>query len=342
MKKTPIPLRWKLPTAPFPGKARLLVAVSGGSDSMGLLLLLLHEWPDAPRRLIVAHVHYGLRGRDSDRDEREVRLLCRDHQLPFVSLRVKNMKGKARREGRSVQELAREIRYAFFQRLAKKRKAWGVAVAHHREDQSETVLDRLLRGTGARGLSGLRPLQTLAVVRGLPPLRVWRPLLGFSKAQIQAYLGTMGVVWREDRSNQKGEYRRNQIRREVLPFLSRWNERLPEALARLGEITAAEDAFLEGLVDSAEKKVAAFHGRKAFHCRADRFQELPLALKRRLVRSAAEKLTNKGRGLSFERIEETLRIWEGREKGPRDMGFGLSAGRMKNRAFWVLSPFSRP
>ncbi|HEY5038064.1 MAG TPA: tRNA lysidine(34) synthetase TilS, partial [bacterium] len=223
--------------------------------------------------------------------------------------------------------------YAYFQKLVHQEKAWGVAVAHQKEDQAETILDRLLRGAGSRGLSGLRPVQTLSFSRKFPPLKVWRPLLSYSRAQLQDYLKIHHVRWREDQSNNTKQYRRNQIRHEVLPFLSRWNPRLTEVLARVGEITAAEDQYLQNLLPSVGRKLNSRWRGKSYFCSARFFQGLPLALQRRWVRFACEKLTERARGLSFAHIEEVIRLWEGGESGPRDLGFGLSAGRNKNNGF---------
>ena len=207
-----------------------------------------------------------------------------------------------------------------------------MAVAHHREDQAETVLDRLLRGAGPRGLSGLRPVQTLWLPGG-GNLRIWRPLLSYSKSQIQDYLESRGVSWREDKSNQEKKYRRNQIRHEILPFLSRWNPNLPEVLARLGDVNAAEDVLLEELLKPVERKVKSGWRPNSYSCNALDFCKIPLALQRRWIRHVCEKLTPMARGLSFDRIEEILLLWIGTEKGPRDLGFGLTANRSQNQGF---------
>ena len=323
---------WLLPSCPFSGNKKLIVGVSGGGDSLGLLSLLRDRFPLRPGRLVAAHVNYGLRGKESFKDEERVRGLCKEWQIPVRVLHVTDFKGRVKKLKRSPQDLAREIRYSFFLQLARKEKAWGVAVAHHREDQAETVLDRLLRGAGARGLSGLRPLQTLSFPFG-GSLKVWRPLLAYSKKQIQDYLLSRGVSWREDKSNQGKKYRRNQIRHEVLPFLSRWNPNLPETLARLGETSAAEDALLEELLKPVELQVKSRWGKRSYACDAPDFARFPLALQRRWARHVCERLNPAARGLSFDRIEEILCLWTGLEKGPRDLGFGLTAGRKRNKGF---------
>lgn len=322
-----------LSPSPFSANAKLIVGVSGGSDSLALLQWLLEEIPQPSRRLVAAHVNYGLRGKASDKDEETVRLFCLRAGIPIRRLRIKDFKRKVERTQRSLQDLARDIRYSFFAKLARREKAWGVAVAHHREDQAETILDRLLRGAGTKGLSGLKSVQVLSA--GKPPaeLKVWRPLLSLSKKQIQVFLRSRGIRWREDASNQTNQYRRNQIRHQVLPFLEKWNPSLTETLAKIGVITAAEDQFLEQLLVPVEKKVKSRWGKNVYSCSAAALPMVPLALRRRWVRRVAEELTIRGRGLSFDRIEEVLRLWEGRERGPRDMGFGLSAGLAGGRAF---------
>ena len=321
---------------PFSSKDRLVVGVSGGSDSLGLLYLLLEQLPNAGRRLVVAHVNYGLRGRASDKDEKVLRRTCQREGLALRVLKVRGFLRKARSQKRSPQDLAREVRYRFFKKIAQGQRAWGVAVGHHLEDQGETILDRLLRGSGSRGLSGLRPVQVLKFKPDDPVLKVWRPLLPYSKAKIQGFLAERGIAWREDRTNRQGKYRRNQIRQEVLPFLMKWNPGLPQALARMGEVTAAEDAFLESLLGPVGRKIGSRWTRAGYSCGAAAFERLPTALKRRWVRSVAERLTEKARGLSFDRIEEVLRLWEGSESGPRDLGFELLAGRDRNMAYMRL------
>ena len=323
-----------LPLPPFPlsRKAKLIVGVSGGADSIGLLRLLLEEASIPKMALLAGHVNYGLRGRDSQRDEQRVRGLCRDWGIPCRVLRVHRFQKTALKKKRSVQDLAREIRYSFFQHLARKYKAWGVAVGHHKEDQAETLLDRLLRGTGNRGLSGLRPLQTIHPRPG-KPLKIWRPLLAYTKNEIMEFLKSRCISWREDKSNDGRKYRRNQIRHEILPFLARWNPKVSDILARVGEITAAEDEFLDRLSWSLGPKVKSRWRGMSYSCDLRCFGILPLALQRRWVRQVAERLASSARGLSFERIEEVLRLWSGKEKGPRDIGFDLKAWKMGNTGF---------
>ncbi len=293
---------------------------------MALLRLLVEYRSNSSRKLIAVHVNYGLRGKQSQNDEKLVRKLCAQWKVPLWVLRVRDFKKKLKTGKKSLQDQARELRYAFFQKLAHKEKAWGVVVAHHLEDQAETILDRFIRGSGAKGLSGLREIQILSYSKSEPALKVWRPLLRVTKKELKNYLRSQNITWREDRSNQKLDYRRNQIRHEILPFLTRWNPSLTEGLARMGEVTSVEDQWADQLLEIEVKKIKDRWKKDAYFCPGPAFHQMHLALQRRWVRQVAEKLSRNARGISFDRVDEILRLWGGQEKGPRDVGYGLSAG----------------
>ncbi|SHK94781.1 tRNA(Ile)-lysidine synthase [Rhodothermus profundi] len=215
-----------------PGQ-RVVVGVSGGVDSMVLLEVL--------RRLgyqpVAAHVNYRLRGADSEADEALVRQFCRQHRLP---LRVARIDLKTHAHGRSVQAVARSVRYAFFKRIAQKEGIDTVAVAHHRDDQAETLLLNLMRGSGLEGLLAMRPKRKLG-----PRCAVWlvRPLLELPRAEVEAWAQAEGIPWREDVSNANLQYRRAWIRQELLPLLAR---RLgPDVAERLAHTAALLQAYYD-------------------------------------------------------------------------------------------------
>jgi len=320
------------PRPPLSKNERLIVGVSGGSDSVALLHLLIQQLPQAVHRLVVAHINYGLRGRESKKDEAVLSALCRQWDVPLRVLRLKKFKFEAQSKNRSIQDWARERRYSFFAKLTLKEKAWGVTVAHHQEDQAETILDRLLRGAGTRGLTGLKPVQKLQVLKPPFTLRVWRPLLNYSKRDLQAYLQSFKINWREDQSNHENHYRRNQIRNQIIPYLARWNPRISENLARMGEVSGAEDLFLQEALEKFQKTLRNHWRRSTYSGLSLGFTAIPLALQRRWVRQVAEKLNPDARGLSFDRIEDTVRVWNGSKKGPRHIGYGLVADQ-KNPHF---------
>ncbi len=195
------------------GEARcaIIVGVSGGIDSV-VLLDVLDQLDFKPT---VVHVNFGLRGADSDGDEAFVRNLCTDREYPVVVKRV-DLQSLFEADGHSLQELAREVRYREFDRVASSSGVNLIATAHHREDQAETVLMNLMRGAGPDGISGIpavRPIQ-----RG-SDTKVVRPLLTCSRASILEYAQSRGLTWRDDASNQDLRYRRNQVRHKLLPVI---------------------------------------------------------------------------------------------------------------------------
>lgn len=186
---------------------QIVVGASGGLDSTVLLRLL----QEAGFIVVAAHVNYGMRGEASDEDEAFVR---RQAEQLGVSFRVKRVELPP--DGNR-QERAREARYAFFRELAVKTKARVVAVAHHQDDQAETVLLNLFRGAGPHGLSGMPATRPIATDS---PIQLIRPLLGWSRVEIEALATERGWSWREDDSNASDTYRRNWLRNKVLPLIA--------------------------------------------------------------------------------------------------------------------------
>src|SRR5277367_4633028 len=211
------------------------LGVSGGADSVGLLLLLLELREELGIVLSVAHLNHKLRGRASDGDEKFVRKLAAQHGLEFHGARV-DVAARAKREKANLEDAARRARYEFFSRLVAEGKADRVAVAHTADDQAETVLAHILRGTGLAGLGGIHP-RTESVVR---------PLLGVRRAELRAYVRSKKQKWREDATNQDTTRTRARIRKKLLPLLERqFQPGVVEHLASLAEFAREDEEFLE-------------------------------------------------------------------------------------------------
>lgn len=203
--------KMELPKAEQP----ILVAVSGGIDSMVLATLFYaHHVPFA-----VAHCNYQLRNTESDKDEQLVRNWCAERGIPCFVRRI-NTRHKTKTDHSSIQVVAREARYAFFDELVKKHHFISTAIAHHANDRVESLLINLLRGTGIRGLQGM-PAQRPGIIR---------PLLGFTKKQVVAYAKSKHVLYRDDATNNHIYYQRNWVRLRVLPMLEQMDA---EAFYRL-------------------------------------------------------------------------------------------------------------
>lgn len=195
----------------LPGK--LLVGLSGGADSVALTHLLL----DAGYQVTAVHVNHGLRGDASDGDEAFVRALCEEWRIPLRTYRA--LPPESPGEG-----WAREARYGFFRQAMAEAQADALVLAHHRDDQAETLLLHLLRGSGLTGLTGM------LADTNLNGMRILRPLLMYSREELRAYLSERGITWREDGSNGDARYLRNALRLEVLPVLELL---VPGAAARM-------------------------------------------------------------------------------------------------------------
>ncbi len=220
--------------APARGE-KLVVALSGGPDSVALLDALATLAGPRGFRLVAAHLDHGLRPGSAD-DATFCVSLCARLGVP-IRTGVADVRARAERDRGGLEQAARRERYAFLRRVCDEEQAAAIAVAHTRDDQAETLLLRLLRGAGATGLAGMR------LRRG----RILRPLLEVSRADVLAHLGERGLAFREDPTNAELVYRRNRVRHELLPYLAtHFNPRVREALARAAGLLADEDAYVRG------------------------------------------------------------------------------------------------
>ena len=209
---------------------RILCAVSGGEDSMTMLHLLCAVQEELDLKLAVATLHHGIRS-EAEKERQLVKSFCEAHNIPFFTARAVLAKGG---DGRTSEQTARRCRYAFLDHTAKKWKADAIALAHHREDQAETVLLRILRGTGMRGIAGM------AVEHG----RYWRPLLHVPKDWIHEYAQEQKIPFLQDASNLDTAYLRNRIRHELLPLLRDYQPQIVAHLASLAEVARQDEQAL--------------------------------------------------------------------------------------------------
>ncbi len=295
---------------------RVGVAVSGGADSIALLRLLVELRTELGLVLSVVHLNHKLRGTESDQDEQFVREMAASHGLEFV-IESQDAKAYAAEKKLSLETAARRLRYEFFERLLQTRELDKIATAHTIDDQAETVLLKLARGAGTRGLAGIYPKlaissQPSAFSQTSPQTNcaVVRPLLSTSRKELEAYLTEIGQSWREDSSNRDLRHTRNGVRHGIIPRLEKHvNPAVRETLAEAAEIARGEEEYwtetvvrqLPGLWNKAENESGGvLHGKG--------LGDLPLALQRRMVRAAAESL---GLGLEFRQVEEVLALKDG-------------------------------
>ncbi len=223
----------------LPSKGILLVAVSGGVDSMVLLDLLQQIGVD----VAVTHCNFLLRGEESDGDEQLVKEYCQHRNIGFHLARI-NTRQYAEEHKISIQEAARELRYEWFRKLVTKYRYSAVATAHHATDQVETILLQTLRGTGIRGLQGMAPENH----------QVIRPLLEITRKEILDYATKHKIVFREDSSNASDKYSRNLLRKEVLPVLEKINPAFEHHFVQTSLVVQQLNGWLQSEVEKWAKK----------------------------------------------------------------------------------------
>ncbi|MDE2941966.1 MAG: tRNA lysidine(34) synthetase TilS [Chloroflexota bacterium] len=307
----------------LPGLAtrRIVAAVSGGPDSMALLLLLdrLRETLDFD--LHVAHADHSLRGEEAREDARFVEDAAQDLGLPVT---LGRLDVNALRAGRrmSLEEAAREARYAFLVETASTIGASAIAVGHTTDDQVETVLMHLIRGSGASGLAGMPAISHLQAACSGEGVALVRPLLDFTKAETRAYCMLRGVTPREDSSNSSLEITRNRVRLELVPTLERYNPRIRQALLRMSSSAAHDLDFLEQAAGDALRRLEVAAEHDITVSRAG-FGELHPAVQRHLLRLAYRELAGAAKELTHRHVEDMVRLSSGRTGAKLELPGGI-------------------
>jgi len=227
---------------------RVGVAVSGGADSVGLLRLLLELRPEVGIVLAVVHFNHTLRGAESDADEQFVAALAREHHLDFLLGRA-DVRGHAAAQQLSLEAAARQLRYEFFRSRMRDAPGKGgltrIATGHTLDDQAETVLMRLIRGTGTRGLAGIHSRLVVGQAEGDEASgEIIRPLLGVRHQELEQYLRCLSQSWREDSTNRDAHFTRNRVRQVLVPLLEKeFNPAVVARMAELAEIAREEEDY---------------------------------------------------------------------------------------------------
>ena len=304
---------------------RVCVAVSGGADSVALLLAMVEANTGSAQNKIplgvvlrAAHVHHGLRGAAANGDEDFVRELCERLGVLLTVFRVDTAARQAA-EGEGVEEAARELRYEALRGLMASGAVDVVATAHTLDDQAETVVMKMLRGAWTEGLGGISPVlehpgsvetHVSEARHGAPNLsqsqigRIVRPLLGVRRVEVEAFLRERGQGWREDATNQDVSLTRNRVRHVLMPMLREFNPGVDALLARTAEVAREEEAFWQAEVARAlpqvllpgkpvrggGRAVSTAVGEVGYAIEIERLRAMPAALRRRIVRAAARKV----------------------------------------------------
>jgi len=320
---------------------RVAVAVSGGADSVALLLLLLELRKPLGIVLSVVHFNHRIRGKASDADEKFVSNLARKHGLTFHVGRL-DVTAKAKRDKANLEDTARRARYEFFAELAEKEHLNKIAVAHTADDQAETVLAHILRGTGLAGLGGIHPEVGHVV----------RPLLEVRRAEVRAYLRSKKQTWREDATNRDTTKMRARIRKKLVPLLEKqFQPAVVEHLTTLAELAREDEAFLDAWLSSRIQKhldIKSGSGRilirELLECGegAETAGKRNRSMCRRMVRLIVKQVKPRGGQLNAEHVRAVLHLAEHGENGKSlELPGGLRVRREHDfLVFGVASSFA--
>lgn len=312
---------------------KVLVGVSAGPDSVCLLHILNDLQVKYNLSLYIAHLHHGFRGSEADEDVQFVQAMGESLRIP-VHIEYADIPSYIKKAGLSKQAGAREVRYQFFYRVADETGADRIALGHTADDQVETFLMRLLRGSGSLGLSGIPPVRE----------RIIRPLIDIYREEIRQFLSERGIRYRIDSSNLSATYLRNKIRLELIPYLSKeFNPNIMDTVLRNLKILRDEESFLDenirkiypDMLLSASKESVTFDVRK--------YASLAMPVRRRMLRHAVEAITGEGAvALSFRHIEDSLSLLGGDKEGEVHLPCGFMVKRDREAFGVYLKPGKVP
>jgi tRNA(Ile)-lysidine synthase len=276
----------------------IVVGVSGGADSL-CLLHLLHRFNYS---LIVAHVNHQLR-QEADSEEEYVKSIAGDFGLPFYAKKV-DVKAYSSEKKLSTEESARYLRYAYLFQVAKENDAQALAVAHHADDQVETVLMHILRGAGTAGLRGMEYRSIQSVYS--PTIPIVRPLLSAWREEIDRYCKSEAILPCVDLTNQNIDYFRNRIRYELIPELGTYNTQAKSHIWNLSMLTQPEDEYMDTMAKDSLTSCLTNHGDGFFALERKSVCGLPVAIQRRVVRKVLGNLKMELRDIGLDAVEKAI------------------------------------
>ena len=283
---------------------RVLAGVSGGPDSVALLLFLLEIKEEYFLDIGVAHLNHMLRGKEADRDEEFVKKLAEKFCLPFF-VGKKDVAAYAKENQLSIEDSARKVRYSFLKETLEENKYLKIALGHNRDDNVELILMNILRGSGTKGLSGIPPKRDNLIIR---------PLIEISKKQIVEFLESVDQIYMMDSSNNDNIYLRNSIRNYLIPLIEeKYNPKIKESLIRLSTIIKDEDEWMEQetkiifakmLISSKPDKIKP----DTIELSTNAINNCHPALRRRIIRKAVKKINGKLKKISLSHVDAAVKL----------------------------------
>ena len=277
----------------------VIVGVSGGADSICLVLVLLELQKTMGFQMVAVHINHGLRGTDADADETFVKQFCMEHGILFESY-FADVELFAKKRKQSTEEAGREVRREFFRQALEKHGGTKVALAHHQDDNAETLLLNLTRGTGLKGLGGIAPKKDCFI----------RPLLCVRRREIEDYLKERNVLYCTDMTNESDEYTRNRIRNHVLPYLeehinSKTVEHMNETMEQLRQVQAYLDEQAQAAFECCVEKVDS-----KYLVKQERYADIPEVLRQLVLKKVLVKLAGREKDLEAVHIKQLQELFK--------------------------------
>ncbi len=280
-------------------KDKIVVGVSGGPDSITLLECLNKYKEKLEIEIIVAHINHLIR-KDSTEDEQYVENICKKMNIKCY-IKRENVLNIAKNEKIGTEEAGRKVRYKFFDEILKKEKANKIAIAHNMNDNAETILLNLLRGTGLNGLEGIQPMEYNKYIR---------PLINISRKEIEEYVEKNKLKPKIDYTNKENIYKRNKIRNELLPYLKKINPNIVESLSRLSKIVKEENTYIKKETEKIYNNIKIKDEKNLGKIELDikEFNKLEIAIKKNLIIKCIEETIGDSRNIEKINIDDIIKI----------------------------------
>ena len=302
----------------------VIAGVSGGPDSVYLLFLLMQYKKSVPFSISVVHVEHGIRGQESREDAQFVQQLCRKMEIPFFLFEVDAQK-EAKTKKISTEEAGRILRYAAFEEACRRYGGNKIAIAHNEDDQAETILWNLSRGSGLAGLCGMQPF------RG----KLIRPMLTTSRTEIEQWLEENEIETRQDKTNLEEIYTRNKIRHQIIPRLRDGiNAQAVRHIAEAGQKIQKAEAFLQKMTDQAQAKCLE-RSENSARIRIEPFLQQEPIIQEYLIRRAVSEVAAGLKDFTNRHVEALLKIACGAEQGQTNLPGGVTG--KKEKGFLILA-----
>ena len=301
--------------------SQVIVGISGGGDSVCLLFLLSKYQKRRPFHLLGIHVNHGIRGQEALRDQEYAKKLCERLGVPFT-VYTYSVPAIAQQEKRSLEEAGRMVRRrAFEEKAASLGKKAVIALAHHENDNAETVLHNLIRGTKAAGMGGIRPIQEIG--EGVAYIR---PLLKVTREEIETYLRQQKIPWMTDSTNQELEYTRNRIRHRIIPEMEKINPKAVSHIAQAADTFQAIEEYLTGQADMLYREYVE-QRENGYWIRKELFLEKEL-MQSYVIRMVLEQAADKKQDLTAFHVESILSLGKGRTGASVSLPGGVLASQV--------------